>query len=135
RNGVLKLIALQGDASRDGRTLNFLTRPSISDSGDVAFLELLPQDAGFRTRLVPNGIFATAAGSVSAVAGKQGEGTFAGNFQTPAIVQNGDGSNALLFVAWKDVPGKNAIWVHSHGALRGLVQEGDPAAEGGTYSF
>ena len=139
--GVITTLVLEKDRApyADGRSFGKFGQPAINEAGKVAFVDSVEIRAP-RTSQIPNGVFiaASTASSLIANVGSSASGGGAsvlGNFQRPLIVRTSAGTDAVLFVGWNQVRGRNALWLYGQNGLASILEEGNAAVGGGTHSF
>ena len=136
-----RLVAAAGASAPYSATssFGFFSAISINDAGDVAFIDNAVIQGRTRDLSSVGLVVRTAAGTAAvatkgmAVAGINAR--VEGNFLDPQIFRLSDGTNAIVFKAWSNTGGKNAVFVASAHTLKQLLQEGDAAPNGGIYSF
>lgn len=147
----IRPMALQGQKTSQGDILDHFGQPSISDGGDVTVVHttLVPSGRGARAISDPDGVL-IAAGTpplpgvsmaatsmIASVRHKRNpaDPALTGNVSWPVVVQTVDGTSSVLFAAWNETKGRNALFLNSPNALTQLVQEGESSPAGGTYFF
>jgi hypothetical protein len=131
--GKITPLAREGQVV-SGEALHHLSAPSIDESGAVVFVDSLAYQARGTAAYVPKGIFTTSATSSISMIVNASRLANSSNFARPVNARASDGTSAVLFLASQPDTGKRTVWQYAHDTLVSVVQDGDSAAGGATYT-